>query len=162
MTHHVKPVPEGYHTATPTLIVDDAAKALEFYTKALGAKEKSRAAGPDGKIVHAEFQLGDSLFMLSDEFPGMTTRAPKSLKGTTGGVWLYVPDMEATYRQAIAAGATSLQAPIDMFWGDRHSRILDPFGHEWSISTHTEDVPPAEMEKRMKEFMAQMADHHDG
>jgi len=162
MTHHVKPVPDGYHTATPALVVDDAARALEFYSKALGATEKNRMAAPDGKIMHAEFQVGDSIFMLSDEFPGTGIRSPKSLGGSTAGVWLYVPDTDATYRQALAAGATSLQAPIDMFWGDRHARIRDPFGHEWSIATHTEDVAPAEMEKRAAASMAQMADRPPG
>jgi PhnB protein len=157
MTHHVKPVPDGYHTATPALIVDDAARALEFYSKALGAKERNRSSGPDGKIMHAEFQVGDSIFMLADEFPGMGSRSPKSLGGSSGGVWLYVPDVDATYRQATQAGATSLSAPTDMFWGDRHARIRDPFGHEWSIASHVEDVPVAEMEKRAKEFYTQMA-----
>ena len=157
MTHHVKPVPEGYHTATPNLIVNDAARALEFYTRALGAKERMRSSGPGGKIMHAEFQLGDSIIMLADEFPEMGSRSPKTLGGSVGGLWLYVPDTDAVYDQAIAAGATSVSAPADMFWGDRHARIRDPFGHEWSIATHKEDVSPEEMEKRSGEFYSQMA-----
>jgi PhnB protein len=155
MTHHVKPIPEGYHTATPTLTVDDGARALEFYKKALGATERMRSLGPGGKIMHAEFAVGDSAIMLSDEMPGMGNRSPKSLGGTAGGLWLYVPDTDVVYQRAIAAGATSLSAPMDMFWGDRHARIRDPFGHEWSIATHTEDVAPEEMEKRAKAFYAQ-------
>jgi PhnB protein len=155
MTHHVKPIPDGYHTATPTLTVDDGARALEFYTKALGAKERMRSLGPGGKIMHAEFEVGDSAIMLSDEMPGMGSRSPKSLGGTAGGLWLYVPDTDAVYQRAIAAGATSVSAPMDMFWGDRHARIRDPFGHEWSIATHTEDLTPEEMDQRAKAFYAQ-------
>jgi PhnB protein len=161
MSPHVKPVPDGYHTATPALTVDNATKALEFYSKALGAKERNRSAGPDGKIMHAEFQVGDSIFMLSDEFPGMSSRSPKSLGGSTGGIWLYVADVDAAYRQATAAGATSVSPPEDMFWGDRHARIRDPFGHEWSIATHREDVPMPEMEKRAKAYYAKMANRSE-
>jgi PhnB protein len=157
MPPQVKAIPEGYHTATVALTVHDAKRALEFYSKAFGAKERMRSDGPDGKIMHAEFEIGDSVIMLSDEFPQMGNRSPKSLGGTVGGIWLYVPDTDAMYHQAIAAGATSVMAPVDMFWGDRTSRIRDPFGHEWSISTHKEDVSPAEMEKRAKEWYAQMA-----
>jgi PhnB protein len=143
-------------------MVDDAARAIEFYTKAFGAKERSRSGGPGGKIMHAEILVGDSVFMISDEFPGMSTRSPKSLGGTTGGVWLYVPDTDAMYQQALAAGAVSVQAPVDMFWGDRHARIRDPFGHQWSLATHVEDVPVAEMQKREAEFMKQMASRGPG
>ncbi len=157
MTHHVKPVPDGYHTATASLTVHDGKRALEFYAKAFGAKERSRSAGPDGRIMHAEFVIGDSVIMLYDEFPAMGNRSPNTLGGTVGGIWLYVPDADAMYNQAIAAGATSIMTPVDMFWGDRTSRVRDPFGHEWSISTHKEEVSPAEMEKRAKEFYAQMA-----
>jgi len=156
MTHHVKPVPEGYHTATPALTVDDGVRALEFYAKAFSSTKRGGVSSFDGKIMHAEFQVGDSIFMLSDEFPAMGNRSPKSLGGSPASVWLYVKDVDATYRQAIEAGATSISPPTDMFWGDRHARIRDPFGYEWSIATHREDVPPAEMEKRAKEFYAQM------
>jgi PhnB protein len=156
MTHHVKPVPDGYHTATPALVVEDAASALEFYSKAFGAKERMRSSGLGGKITHAEFQIGDSRFMLSDEVPEMGSRSPKHFDGSPGGVWLYVPDVDATYLAATTAGAKSLSPPMDMFWGDRHARVRDPFGHEWSIATHKEDVPPAEMEKRAAEFYAQI------
>ena len=154
MTHHVTPVPEGYHTATMVLVVDDGPRALDFYVKGFGAKERMRSTGPGGKLRHAEFQLGDSLFMLSDESPEMGSRSPKSLGGSVGGCFLYVPDTDQLYQRAVAAGATSLSPPTDMFWGDRHARIRDPFGHEWSIATHQEDVTPAELEKRAKEFYA--------
>lgn len=157
MSPAVKPVPDGYHTATPVLIVDDGAKALAFYARALGATERMRSLGPDGKISHAEFQIGDSVFMLSDEAPGMGARSPKSLGGSSGGIWLYVTDVDALHRRAVAAGASSLMAPEDMFWGDRHARIRDPFGHEWSIASHQVDVDPAELPRRAKEFYEKMA-----
>jgi PhnB protein len=156
MTPRAKPVPDGYHTATTVLTVDHGARALEFYSKAFSAKKRDGVSSFDGKIMHAEFQIGDSIFMLSDEFPAMGNRSPKSLGGTAGSVWLYVPDVDATYRQAIASGASSISEPVDMFWGDRHARVRDPFGHEWSIATHLEDVPPQEMERRAKEFYARM------
>jgi PhnB protein len=157
MATHVTPIPKGYHSATPALTVDDGARALEFYVKAFSATKREGVSSFEGKIMHAEFQIGDSIFMLSDEFPGMGTRSPKSLGGIAASVWLYVPDVDATYRQAIAAGATSVSEPVDMFWGDRHARVRDPFGHEWSLATHREDVPMAEMEQRAKKFYAQMA-----
>jgi len=156
MTPPAKPVPEGYHTATPTLTVDDGARALEFYVKAFSAKKRNGVASFDGKILHAEFQIGDSIFMLADEFPSMGNKSPKTLGGSTGAVWLYVSDIDAIYHQAVAAGATSLSPPTDMFWGDRFASLRDPFGHVWSIATHREDVPAAEMERRSKEFYAQM------
>lgn len=157
MTARVQPVPEGYHTATPALTVNDGFRALEFYTKAFSAKKREGVSSFGGKIMHAEFQIGDSVFMLSDEFPEMGNRSPKSLGGTAASVWLYVPDVDATYRQAVAAGAVSVAAPTDMFWGDRHARIRDPFGHEWSIASHREDVSPKEMDRRAKEFYSRMS-----
>jgi PhnB protein len=157
MAHQVKPVPDGYHTVTATLNVHDGARALEFYAKALGAKERMRSTAMEGKVTHAEIQIGDSVIMISEEIPAMGNKSPKTLGGTVGGVWLYVPDADALYHRALAAGATSVMEPVDMFWGDRTSRIRDPFGHEWSISTHQEDVPPAELEKRAKEFYARLA-----
>jgi PhnB protein len=158
MTPPVKAVPEGYHTATPALTVHDGARALDFYVKAFSAKKREGVSSFGGKILHAEFSVGDSIFMLSDELPGMGSRSPKSLGGSTGGIWLYVPDVDASYRQAVAAGATSISEPTDMFWGDRHARVRDPFGHEWSIATHREEVSPAEMEKRAKEYYSKMTD----
>ena len=156
MASHVKAIPEGYHTATPVLTVDQGVKALEFYVKAFSAKKRFGSSSPDGKLLHAEFQIGDSVFMLSDEFPRMGNKSPKTLGGASGGVWLYVSDVDATFKQAVAAGATVLQAPVDMFWGDRFASVHDPFGHVWSIATHREDVPPAELEKRAKAFYAQV------
>ena len=157
MATPVKPIPDGYHTATPSLTVDDGVRALEFYVAAFGARKRGDVALLDGKVIHAEFQIGDSVFMLADEFPSMGNRSPKSLGGSSGGVWLYVPDVDAIYRQALAAGATSVTPPVDMFWGDRFATVRDPFGHVWSIATHREDVPRAEMDRRAKEFYAQMA-----
>jgi PhnB protein len=150
------PLPRGYHTVTHALVVDDAAKAIDFYVTALGAKERNRMPGPGGKVWHAEIEIGDSVIMLSDEFPGSGLRSPKSLAGTTASVWLYVPDVDAAFARAVKAGAKAIQPPQTMFWGDRFGSITDPFGHSWSIATHVEDVPPAEMQRRrdaaMKEY----------
>jgi PhnB protein len=152
----VKPIPEGYHTATPYLAVDDAAEALEYYKKAFGAKERGRMEGPDGKIGHAEIQIGDSLVMLSDPFPQAATRTPKELGGTTASVFLYVDDVDAFVQKAVGAGATVTTEVADQFWGDRFGTITDPFGHLWSIATHVEDVAPEEMAERAKAAMAAM------
>jgi PhnB protein len=153
----VQPVPEGYHTATPYLTVDDATAAIDFYQRAFGAKERSRMAAPDGKIAHAELEIGDSVVMLSDPFPQFQTKPPKELGGTSVGVFLYVDDVDAIYKQAIDAGATSTTEPADQFWGDRFGSVTDPFGHSWQIATHVEDVPPEEMAKRAEETFAAMA-----
>jgi PhnB protein len=151
-----KPIPEGYHTVTPYLAVDDAAEAIAYYTKAFGAKERSRMEAPDGSIGHAELEIGDSLVMLSDPFPQATTRTPKELGGTTATVFLYVEDVDAVVKRAVDAGATVTMEVADQFWGDRFGAITDPFGHSWSIATHVEDVPPDEMARRAEEAMAQM------
>lgn len=155
----VDPIPCGFHTATPYLVVDDAAAALDFYVKAFGATVLSRMGGPAGKIMHAEIQIGDSKIMLSDEFPGMGNPSPKTLGGSAGGIHLYVADVDAGHERALAAGATSLMGPMDMFWGDRFCKVMDPFGHLWSIATHKEDLTPEEMEKRACTAMAEMAQH---
>jgi len=152
-----KPIPEGYHTVTPYLAVDDAAEAIEYYKKAFGAKERSRMEAPDGSIGHAELEIGDSLVMLSDPFPQATTRTPKELGGTTATVFLYVDDVDAVVKRAVDAGATVTMEVADQFWGDRFGAITDPFGHSWSIATHVEDVPPDEMARRAEEAMAQMS-----
>ena len=144
----VKPIPDGYHSLQPYLAVDDAAKAIEWYTRALGAKELFRMDGPGGTIGHAELQIGDSVFMLSDPFPQASTKPPKELGGTTSSVMLYVEDVDATVKQAVDAGATVTMEVGDQFWGDRFGSIADPFGHSWSIATHIEDVPPDEMARR--------------
>jgi PhnB protein len=151
-----RPIPEGYRTVTPYLAVDDAAEAIAYYTKAFGAKERSRMEAPDGSIGHAELEIGDSLVMLSDPFPQATTRTPKELGGTTATVFLYVEDVDAVVKRAVDAGATVTMEVADQFWGDRFGAITDPFGHSWSIATHVEDVPPDEMARRAEEAMSQM------
>jgi len=153
----VSPIPAGYHTVTPYLTVNDGARALDFYVRAFGARETVRMPGPGGKVMHAEFRIGDSLVMLSDEFPGTSTsKAPTTLGGTTGSLFLYVKDVDAAFRKAVDAGCTSLMPPTDMFWGDRFGKLRDPFGNEWSMATHTEDVPPKQMAERAKTAMARM------
>ena len=152
-----QPVPEGYHTLTPYLAVDDAKAAIDFYQRAFGAKERVRMHGPDGMIAHAELEIGDSKVMLADPFPQASTRPPKELGGTSVGVFVYVENVDEVFQQAVDAGATATMEPDDQFWGDRFGSVTDPFGHSWQISTHVEDVPPEEMEKRSKEWMAQMA-----
>ena len=153
----VQPIPEGYRTVTPYLSVDDASAAIDFYQRALGAKESVRMSGPGDAIMHAELELGDSRVMLSDPFPQFTPRPPKELGGTSVSVFLYVEDVDALYQQATDAGASSVSEPEDMFWGDRFASIQDPFGHHWTIATHVEDVEPAEMQRRIEEWTAQFA-----
>lgn len=146
-------MPTGYHSATHAFVVDDAAAAIEFYVRALGAKERNRAPGPGGKIWHAEIEVGDSVLMLSDEFPGAGMKAPKHLGGTSAAVWLYVPDVDKTFSQAVEAGAKPVQEPQTMFWGDRFATVTDPYGHSWSIATHVEDLTPSEMDARREAAM---------
>jgi PhnB protein len=153
----VKPVPEGYHTVTPYLAVDDAAEAIEFYKGAFGAKERVRMEARDGKVGHAELEIGDSLVMLSDTFPQSTARPPSELGGTSSSVFLYVEDVDGVVKEAVDAGATVTMEVADQFWGDRFGTVTDPFGQVWSIATHIEDVPPEEMAKRAKEAMAAMS-----
>jgi len=153
----VRPIPEGYHSVTPYLTLGDAAGAIEFYKRAFGAKERMRMNAPDGRIGHAELEIGDSLVMLADAFPQSTTRPPSELGGTTGGVFLYVEDVDAVVQRAVDEGATVTMEVADQFWGDRFGSIADPFGHSWSLATHVEDVPPEEMAERSKAAMAAMA-----
>lgn len=150
-------VPEGYHTVTPYLSVDDAAAAIEFYGRAFGATEQVRMSGPDGLIAHAELEIGDSRVMLADPLPQFTVRPPKELGGSTVGIFIYVENVDEVVQQAIDVGATPLMPPQDMFWGDRFGAVTDPFGHVWQIATHVEDVSPEEMEKRSREWMAELA-----
>jgi PhnB protein len=152
-----KPIPEGYRTVTPYLVLDDAASAIDFYKTAFGAKERMRMEAPGGKIGHAEIEIGDSMVMISDSFPQSTTKSPRELGGTTAGVFLYVEDVDAVTQKAVDAGATVTMEVADQFWGDRFGSITDPFGHSWSIATHVEDVPPEEMAERAKEAMAAMS-----
>jgi PhnB protein len=149
----VKPVPDGYHTVTPYLIVREAVKALEFYAKAFGAKELFRLPGPDGKIMHAEIQVGDSPIMLADEMPAMAYRSPQSYGGSPVSIMLYVEDVDGFFNRSIAAGA-KVQRPVeDQFYGDRSGTFEDPFGHVWTIATHKEDVSSEEMKKRFEAAM---------
>jgi PhnB protein len=157
MAGKVNPIPKGYHTVTPYLVLDDASRAIEFYKKAFGAQEIMRMQGPAGKIAHAEIKIGDSPLMISDEMPGASDRSPKSLGGSGVGIFLYVDNVDSVFNQAVSAGAKAEMPPQDMFWGDRFGKLVDPFGHHWALATHIEDVAPEEMEKRGKEAMAKMA-----
>jgi PhnB protein len=152
----VKPIPEGYHI-TPYLAVDDATEAIAYYKKAFGAKERTRMDAPDGRIGHAELEIGNSILMLSDPFPQAATRSPKELGGTTASIFMYVEDVDAVVKKAVDAGATVSMEVADQFWGDRFGSITDPFGHSWGIATHVEDVPPEEMAERAKAAMAEMS-----
>jgi PhnB protein len=153
-----KPIPDGRRTVTPYLTVQDAAKAIEFYKRAFGAHDEGRMDSPDGKrVIHAEIRIGDSKVMLSDEFPGMEPRSPQSLGGTTASIFLSVPDVDAAFKRAVDAGATSIMAPADMFWGDRFGKLADPFGHHWAMATHNEDLSHEEIQKRGAAFMASMS-----
>ena len=156
MANAVKPIPEGCHTVTPYLVLNDAARAIEFYKRAFDATERMRMEAPQGRIGHAELKIGDSIIMLADEMPGMDARSPQSLGGTSAGIFLYVKDVDAAFQKAIDAGAR-VEKPLDnMFWGDRYGKLTDPFGHSWSLATHKEDVAPAEMQRRMQAAMAKM------
>jgi PhnB protein len=148
-----KAIPEGYHTVSPYLAVDDAARAIDYYVSAFGAKEVVRMEAPGGSIGHAELEVGDSRIMLSDPFPQASTRPPKELGATSVSVFMYVEDVDAVVKQAVDAGATVTMEVADQFWGDRFGAITDPFGHVWSIATHVEDVPPEEMAERAKAAM---------
>jgi len=156
MTSTVRPVPEGYHTVTASITCKDAARAIEFYKNAFGATERMRMASPDGRVSHAELQIGDSVIFLGDEFPGMTA-APNSDTLPSSSIYLYVEDADAMFNQAVSAGAQPSMPVTTMFWGDRYGKVVDPFGHHWGVSTHVEDVDGEEMERRAKEWMAEMS-----
>jgi PhnB protein len=145
----VKAIPDGYHTATPYLIIKDAARAIEFYKKAFGATEIMRMAEPSGKVTHAEIKIGNSPIMLADEFPEMGALSPQTIGGSPVSIFLYVENVDALANQAIAAGAKVLMPVQDQFWGDRYGKLADPFGHLWDIATHKEDVAPEEIHKRV-------------
>ena len=154
-----KAVPEGFHTVTPQLTLDNAAQAIEWYKKALGAQEKSRAVGPDGKIMHAEVRIGDSLIMLNDEMGG--GKSAKAMGGSPVSLWVYVEDCDALFNRAVAAGARVGQGPMgqlqDQFWGDRSGTVTDPHGYTWTIATRKEDLTPQEIQQRQEAFMKQFA-----
>jgi PhnB protein len=147
-TPNVKPIPDGYHTATPYLICKGAAKALDFYKKALGAEEIMRF-DMGGQIGHAEIRIGNSMIMLADEHPDMGYKSPQSYGGTPVSLVLYVEDADALVQRALGAGAKELRPVQDQFYGDRSGTVADPFGHVWTISTHKEDVPEEEMKRRL-------------
>lgn len=155
MTSSVKAIPEGYHSVTPYLIVGDASGAIEFYRKAFGARELMRIAQPGGKIGHAEIEIGDSRIMLADEYPDVGARSPKVFGGTPVSLHLYVDDVDAVAKLAIAAGAKERRPIKDQFYGDRTGSFEDPFGHVWHIATHKEEVPPDELKRRADEAMKQ-------
>src|SRR5512140_1811642 len=141
---HVNPVPKGYHSITPYLIIKGAAKAIDFYKAVFGATERMRMPGPNGMIAHAELNLGDSVVMLADEMPAMGFRSPETIGGSPVGILVYVKDVDDCAAKAVAAGAKALKPVQDQFYGDRSGTFADPFGHIWTISTHVEDVSPAE------------------
>jgi PhnB protein len=148
MASKAKPIPDGYHSVTPYLIINGAADAIEFYKKAFGATELFRMPGPGGKIGHAEIKIGDSPIMMSDEWPEMKYLGPKSLGGSPVSILLYVDDVDTVFNRAIAAGAKEDKPLENKFYGDRAGSLTDPFGHIWHVSTHVEDVAPDEMERR--------------
>ena len=149
----VSPVPPGYHSVTPYLIVSDGKQAIEFYKRAFGATEVLRLQSPDGKIGHAEVKIGDCHVMLADEFPEMGAKSPQTIGGTPVGFCIYLANVDAAFDKAIAAGGKVERPVQDQFYGDRSGTLIDPLGHKWTLATHIEDVPPEEMKKRMAEAM---------
>jgi PhnB protein len=152
-----KPIPDGYRTATPYLIVKGAVDAIEFYKRAFGATEMLRMADPQGGVAHAEIKIGDSVIMLADEHPSMGYRGPRSIGGSSVSILLYLEDVDAVFARAIKAGAKSQRPVMNQFYGDRSGTLEDPFGHVWTVATHVEDVPPAEMKRRAEAAMSAAA-----
>jgi PhnB protein len=144
-----KAIPDGYHSATPYLMVKGAAQALDYYQRAFGAVELFRIAGEQGMVGHAEIRIGDSVIMLADENPGAVCRGPRSLGGSSVGLMIYVDDVDSVFARAVAAGGRSLRPLANQFYGDRSGTLEDPFGHIWTVATHVEDVPPDELERRI-------------
>ena len=159
MAQNVKAIPDGYHSVTPGIVHKEAKKAIDFYKKAFGAEVMMIMPNPDGRVMHAEIKIGDSVIFVSDEFPEWApdTKSPQSLGAVTGTLFLYVQDTDAAFKRAVDAGAKPLMPPADMFWGDRFGKVVDPFGHHWGMATHKEDLTPAQMETRRKEWEKQMA-----
>jgi len=145
-----KPIPEGYHSVTPYLIIKGAAEAIDYYKKAFGATELFRIPGPNGKVGHAEIKIGDSIIMLADEHPELGYQGPQTLGGTPVSIMIYVEDVDTIFNQAVDGGGTVKEAVVDKFYGDRSGTVIDPFGHIWHIATHKEDVSMEEMERRAK------------
>lgn len=156
MAENVKAVPEGFRTITPTLTVRNGAKAIEFYKQAFGAESRGLHLTPDGRVAHAELKIGDSVIMLSDEFPPMAS-SPETIGGTASGLLIYVENVDQLWDRAVKAGASITMPLADQFWGDRWGTLTDPFGHRWSLAQHVEDVAPEEMERRSKAAFAKMA-----
>ena len=153
----VKPIPEGYHTVTPFMTVRDAASAIEFYKRAFGATERDVAKDPSGKVMHAELQIGDSVIMMSDEFPDYGALSPQSVGGSSMGLHIYVDNVDTAFDRAVKAGAQVEMPVMDQFWGDRYGKLKDPFGHKWSIATHTKDLSRDEMKQAMDDAMKKTA-----
>ena len=153
----VKPIPEGYHNVTPYLFVRSAASAIDFYKSVFAAAEIMRMAGPNGKIMHAELKIGDSIVMLADENPQTGVMSPQTIGGFSVGLHVYIENVDAVIKKAVESGAKLLRPIKNQFYGDRSGSLLDPFGHMWSIATHVEDVSPEEMRKRMTAAMSQTA-----
>jgi len=151
-----KPIPEGYHTLTPFLTVRNAVRAMEFYKQAFGAQERGVAKGPDGKVMHAELKIGDSVIMLSDEYPEFGSLSPQSVGGSPMGLHIYIENVDAAFDRAVKAGAQVEMPVMDQFWGDRYGKLKDPFGHKWSIATHVKDVSADEMKRSMDDAMSKM------
>jgi PhnB protein len=153
----VKPIPKGYHALTPSIVVEKAADAIEFYKRAFGAKERMRMPGPGDTIGHAELEIGDSVLMISDPFPQASVKTPKAVGGTTVGIFMYVEDVDQVVQDAIDAGAQITMPVADQFWGDRFGVVADPYGHQWLIATHVEDLSAQEIAARGQEAMASMS-----
>jgi PhnB protein len=152
----VKPIPEGYHTLTPFLTVRNAERAIEFYKQAFGAQERGVAKGPDGKVMHAEVKIGDSVIMLSDEYPEFGSLSPQSVGGSPMGLHIYIENVDAAFDRAVKAGAQVEMPVMDQFWGDRYGKLKDPFGHKWSIATHVKDMSADEMKRSMDDALSKM------
>ena len=151
------PIPQGMHTVTPNLVIRNCAQAIEFYKRALGAQEVARFPSPDGKSIwHAELRVGDSVFFVNDEMPGMTNAAPSADRPAPITMWLYVKDCDGAYRRAVDSGATSKMEPKDQFWGDRTASVADPYGYNWSFATHVKDMTQEEMRRAGEEFARKM------
>ena len=157
MTSNVKAIPEGYHSITPFLVVKNCADAIEFYKKAFDAEERYRMNMPDGKVGHAELKIGDSVLMLADEFSEMKSLSPKSIGGSPVSMYVYVQDVDAMFNNAVSAGGIVLDGVKDQFWGDRHGRLEDPYGHLWSIATHKKDLSPDEMKSAAEAAFSEMS-----
>jgi uncharacterized glyoxalase superfamily protein PhnB len=163
MAGKAKAVPDGFNTVSPHMVVRGAKKAIDFYKKAFGAEGVVCMPGPDGEsVMHGEIKIGNSTVMIHDEFPGPGPKAPDSLNGTSVKMHLYVEDVDALFKRAVAAGATPTMPVADMFWGDRYGMVTDPFGHHWGIATHKEDLTPEEIGQRAEAFFSSMGDHACG